>query len=52
MQCRPLTAGKHQVWSDHSVGFGPTMLALTLVLVVGLLVSIAWAPETKGTVLV
>lgn len=37
--------------SLDSVGFGPTMLALTLVLVVGLLVSIAWAPETKGTVL-
>jgi putative MFS transporter len=37
--------------SLDSIGFGPTMSALTLVLVAGLLVSIAWAPETKGTVL-
>ena len=37
--------------SLDSVGFAPTMLALTLVLVAGLVVSIAWAPETKGTVL-
>jgi putative MFS transporter len=34
--------------SLDSVGFSATMLALTVVLVVGLVVSIAWAPETKG----
>jgi putative MFS transporter len=52
MSRRGLTIGTFLLpISLDSVGFGPTMLALTLVLVVGLLVSIAWAPETKGTVL-
>lgn len=32
---------------DH-FGFSPTMLVLTLVLVGGLLASLAWAPETKN----
>ncbi|WP_404794180.1 MFS transporter [Streptomyces tendae] len=35
---------------DH-LGFSPTMLVLTLVLVAGLLASLAWAPETKNVAL-
>lgn len=31
-----------------SYGIHPTMLALTAVLVIGTIVSIAWAPETKN----
>ncbi|VVJ18132.1 Uncharacterized MFS-type transporter [Amycolatopsis camponoti] len=33
------------------IGFSPTMLILTLVLVVGLVVSVKWAPETKNSML-
>jgi putative MFS transporter len=33
------------------IGFSPTMLILTLVLVVGLVVSVKWAPETKNAML-
>ncbi|RDD90572.1 MFS transporter [Streptomyces parvulus] len=35
---------------DH-LGFSPTMLVLTLVLVAGLVASVAWAPETKNMAL-
>lgn len=38
--------------SLDSIGFSATMLALTVVLLVGLVVSVLWAPETKGVVLV
>ncbi|MFI5615283.1 MFS transporter [Amycolatopsis sp. NPDC051903] len=31
------------------IGFSPTMLILTVVLVLGLVVSVAWAPETKNS---
>jgi putative MFS transporter len=37
--------------SLDSLGFSSTMLALTVVLVVGVVVSVAWAPETKDVVL-
>jgi putative MFS transporter len=33
------------------IGFSPTMLILTLVLAVGLVVSVKWAPETKNSML-
>ena len=37
--------------SLDSFGFSDTMLVLTVVLVVGLVTSVLWAPETKGVVL-
>ncbi|HWD07126.1 MAG TPA: hypothetical protein VG674_32265 [Amycolatopsis sp.] len=33
------------------IGFSPTMLILTVVLVLGLVVSLVWAPETKNSTL-
>ncbi|MGW1679624.1 MFS transporter [Saccharopolyspora sp. NPDC002376] len=35
--------------SLDSIGFSPTMLILTAVLVIGLIASVAWAPETKNS---
>jgi putative MFS transporter len=37
--------------SLDGIGFSPTMLILTVVLVIGLVVSVLWAPETKNSAL-
>ncbi|MCI2419505.1 MFS transporter [Saccharopolyspora sp. K220] len=37
--------------SFDSLGFSPTMVALTAILAVGAVVSLAWAPETSGLAL-